>query len=49
MKYADDKHIPYVLLLGEEEMNENKYTLKDMKSGDQSTIGLEEVVNKIHP
>ncbi len=49
MKYADDKHIPYVLLLGEEEMNEKKYTLKEMKSGEQSTIGLEEVVKKIHP
>ncbi len=47
-KYADKLHIPYVAVIGEEEIKANKVTLKDMKSGEQSTLTLEEVIKKIH-
>lgn len=41
LKYADKKRIPYVLLL-----NEDKFLLKDMTTGKQETLTLEQVVEK---
>ncbi len=38
MKYADDKNIPYVVIIGEEERSSNKLTLKNMKNGDQKLV-----------
>ncbi|CAL66087.1 histidine--tRNA ligase [Christiangramia forsetii] len=38
MKYADKRSIPYVVLAGEEEINDKKFTLKHMKSGEQSNL-----------
>ncbi|MDR0971358.1 MAG: histidine--tRNA ligase [Bacteroidales bacterium] len=43
MKYANDKKIPFVGLVGEKEMAENKIQLKDMISGKQETLSLIEV------
>ena len=37
MKYANDKHIPVVVLLGENEINSNQVTYKIMASGEQVT------------
>ena len=37
-KYADRLNIPYVVVIGEEEVKNNKYTLKDMKSGEQKMV-----------
>lgn len=42
MAYADKKKIPYVLLVGTEEMKNNKITVKDMKSGKQENLSLDE-------
>jgi histidyl-tRNA synthetase len=47
MKYAHDTATPFVLLVGSEEMNQRKYTLKEMKSGDQWTLSIEEVIEKL--
>jgi len=44
MKYADQKGIKYVLLIGEEEMKSGIYSLKDMKTGEQIKGDLEEVI-----
>jgi len=44
MKYADQKGIKYVLLIGEEEMKSGIYSLKDMKTGEQIKGNLEEVI-----
>ncbi len=44
MGYADKKSIKYVVLAGEAEMFENKLTLKNMKSGDQKTIGIDDFI-----
>lgn len=38
MSYADTKNIPFVILVGEEEMQKGLYTLKDMKSGNQQQL-----------
>jgi len=45
--YADKLHIPYVIFIGENEIQENRYTLKRLDTGEQESITLEELVNKI--
>ena len=45
MKYADQKKIPFVILIGEKEMEEKKYTLKNMETGEQSRLSIEEILN----
>jgi len=47
MSYADDKHIPYVILIGSEEMQSGILTLKNMQSGDQQKLTIEEVITLI--
>ncbi len=47
MSYADNKNIPFVAIVGETEMNEGKVMLKNMKTGDQSLISLEEMLEKL--
>jgi histidyl-tRNA synthetase len=45
MKYADSQHIPYVLFLGDNEIREGKYKLKEMDSGKEKTLELEELIS----
>jgi histidyl-tRNA synthetase len=45
--YADKKHIPYVMILGSEEIAAGTVALKDMISGNQSTLSVEEAIIKI--
>ncbi len=45
MGYADAKHIPYVAIVGSNEMSENKVMLKNMTSGEQKLCSLAEVGN----
>lgn len=47
MSYADSKNIPYVAIVGETEMNENKVMLKNMKSGEQQLVSLEQMLNEV--
>ena len=44
MKYANDIRVQYVALVGENEMNENLIQLKNMESGEQKEMSLEEVI-----
>jgi len=46
-KYADKLHIPYVIVIGEEEKNNNTITLKNMETGEQKTITIQEAINEI--
>jgi histidyl-tRNA synthetase len=41
--YADAKKIPFVILVGEEEMNNNQFTIKEMESGEQQKVNFEEL------
>lgn len=41
--YADKENIPYVAIIGEEEMKENKISLKNMKTGHQEAISRDEI------
>ncbi len=47
LKYADKLKIPYVLLVGEEELNTKKFTLKNMETGEQIKDSLEKIIQKI--
>ena len=47
MQYADKRNIPYVVLVGEEEMRANEYTLKNMKSGEQEKLTLERLTDTL--
>ena len=44
MSYANDKNIPFVAIVGENEMNEGKLTLKNMTTGEQSLLTPEELL-----
>ena len=47
MKYADVNHIPYVILMGAEEIKSGKLTLKDMQSGEQETLSVDDIIQKL--
>lgn len=44
MSYADDKRIPYVVLIGSDEMQTGLLTLKDMQSGQQQKLTVEAII-----
>ena len=44
MSYADAKHIPYVILIGGDEMQSGLLTLKNMESGDQQKLNANAIV-----
>ncbi len=44
MSYADAKRIPFVIMAGENEISEEKVTIKNMQSGDQQLIEKNEII-----
>src|SRR5574344_2011116 len=49
MHYANDTHLPFVAIVGENEMKENKVLLKNMLSGEQTLLGSDELIAAIRP
>ena len=47
MSYANAKQIPFVALVGETEMQEQKVTLKNMESGQQSMLTISELIETL--
>ncbi len=47
MKYANANNIPYVAIAGENEIKENKFTLKNMLTGDQKMVTVEEIIETL--
>jgi len=47
MSYANNKNIPFVVLVGENEMSQGFLTVKNMISGEQSEIKFEELLNRV--
>ena len=43
MSYADNNKIPYVILVGENEMNSGLLTIKNMKTGEQSSVEISQI------
>ena len=46
-KYAGQINVPFVCVVGESELAENKVTLKNMQTGEQETIAREEIGEKV--
>lgn len=42
-KYADKLEIPYVIVIGEDEIAQNKFKLKDMKTGEEKEISMNDI------
>ncbi len=47
MSYADQKKIPYVVLIGSEEMAGGKLKLRNMQTGEQQDQSIEEIISKL--
>ncbi len=45
MNYANRRNIPFVVLVGEEELNSNRFTLKNMISGEQDKVTLDTLIS----
>ena len=47
MSYADRIGVPYLVLIGEDEMAAGKLSLKNMKTGEQKLVTVEEAAEEI--
>lgn len=47
MGYADDKKIPFVVIVGGDEMQSGMLTLKDMLSGEQVKLNIDDIIKKV--
>ena len=47
MSYANAKQIPFVALAGENEINEGKFTLKNMLTGEQQLLSPDELIETV--
>ena len=47
MDYANNKHIPYTVLIGSDEMESGLLAFKDMESGMQEKLGAKEIVGRL--
>ena len=45
--YAERKHIPYMLFVGEHEFKVKKYGLKELETGKQEELSVPEIVDKL--
>ena len=43
-KYADNIKVEYAIIIGDDEVQNNKISLKNMKTGDQQTVDIEEAL-----
>ncbi|MFL5764022.1 MAG: histidine--tRNA ligase [Bacteroidia bacterium] len=47
MGYADDKKIPFVVIVGGDEMASGELTLKDMQSGEQVKLNMDDIISRL--
>jgi len=47
LNYANSMNIPYVLIIGEQELSQSKVKLRNMKSGKEEVLNISEVAGKI--
>lgn len=47
MKYANDRKVPYVVLIGSNEVEEGLLTFKNMESGEQEKLSLEAIIERL--
>jgi histidyl-tRNA synthetase len=47
LTYANSMKIPYAVIVGEQELKQNKVKIRDMKSGKEEMLSLREVIEKL--
>tara|TARA_B110000037_G_scaffold223098_1_gene302046 strand:- start:4321 stop:5646 length:1326 start_codon:yes stop_codon:yes gene_type:complete len=47
MKYANGKGVKYICVIGSDEIESGALTLKNMETGDQESLSIEEVIEKL--
>lgn len=47
LKYANKKAIPFMILIGEDEMQSGLLAFKDMRARTQQALSLEEIIQKV--
>lgn len=47
MKYANDRKVPFVILVGSEEMESGQLALKNMSSGEQEKLKVEDIIERL--
>jgi len=48
MNYANDRQIPYVAIVGADEVNNGTIALKNMVTGEQQTLTVDQVIAELH-
>ncbi len=49
LNYANKTDIPYVVVIGEEEMKSKRYTVKEMQTGTQQVLDLSALIKSLKP
>lgn len=47
LDYANQENIPFVIIIGDDELKENKVVFKDMLNNSQEIISIEEIIKRI--
>jgi histidyl-tRNA synthetase len=47
MSYANDKHIPFVAIVGDDEIANNTVALKNMATGEQESLKINDIISKL--
>ena len=48
MREANKRNIPFIIVVGENEVASNSYTLKNMSTGEQTNLSKEEIIKHIN-
>jgi histidyl-tRNA synthetase len=48
MKYANDRKVPYVIVIGDKEMESGLLTFKDMQTGEQEHLPLKGIIDRLN-
>ncbi|MFY8188472.1 MAG: histidine--tRNA ligase [Flavobacterium sp.] len=46
-QYADKRNIPFAILVGDAEMEQNQYKIKNLKTGAQEVVSIEKIIEMI--
>jgi len=47
LDYVDKMGIPYTLIIGKKEINQHRFTLRNMKTGKENLVNLDELIRKL--
>ncbi len=48
LEYVSNSKIPYVLIVGRDEVKSKKFTLKDMKTGKQKRLSMKKIISLLN-